>query len=139
MSKAKRGRPTKNNNIIHVDDLLVEFLSKKESDYNTEIWYFKVIDQQVKTKMKAKLSINDEGMRMPFWKTDKHEYILKVKSRFVNTTKDLIRNDHYIVFVDFESFCIDNIETDTPIKGYYAKVSGFTQPPMITFEDDDNN
>ena len=29
MSKGKRGRPTKHNNIVSVNDLYVEFLSKK--------------------------------------------------------------------------------------------------------------
>ena len=41
---AKRGRPTKNTNTIRVDDLDVDFLSKKENDYGADICYFKVVD-----------------------------------------------------------------------------------------------
>ena len=49
---AKRGRPSKNTNTIRVDDLDVEFLSKKENEYGADICYSKVVDVNTKTKLK---------------------------------------------------------------------------------------
>ena len=55
MSGTKRvGRPMKNNIKVEVSNLIVEFLSRKKHDYNPEICYMKVIDEDVKEK-KSKL------------------------------------------------------------------------------------
>ena len=44
----KRGRPAKSNTTINTNDLLVEFISKKENSYNANICYFKVVDIDAK-------------------------------------------------------------------------------------------
>ena len=44
----KRGRPAKSNTTININDLLVEFISKKENNYNAKICYFKVVDIDAK-------------------------------------------------------------------------------------------
>ena len=48
---AKRGRPANNTNTIRVDDLDVDFLSKKDNDYGADICYFNVVDANTKTKL----------------------------------------------------------------------------------------
>ena len=58
---------------------------------------------------------------MPWWKTDKAEYILKVKDKFVNVKSDLLRGNLYSINVDFEFYSFEN-EEDKTIKGYYSKV-----------------
>ena len=68
---AKRGRPSTYTNTIRVDDLDVEFLSKKENDYNADICYFKVVDANTKTKLKLIQSVEEDEIRMPYWKTEK--------------------------------------------------------------------
>ena len=119
---AKRGRPVKNTNTIRVDDLDVEFLSKKENDYNADICYFKVVDANTKTKLKLIQSVEEDEIRMPYWKTEKHELILKVKDKFINYDQELHRGNLYSINVDFESYSIENIEK--PVKGYYCKSQG---------------
>ena len=117
---AKRGRPSKNTNTIRVDDLDVEFLSKKENVYGVDICYFKVVDVNTKTKLKQVKAVEEDEIRMPYWKTEKHELILKVKDKFINYDQELQRGNMYSINVDFESYSIDNIEN--PVKGYYCKV-----------------
>ena len=107
---AKRGRPAKNTNTIRVDDLDVEFLSKKENDYGVDICYFKVVDANTKTKLKQVKAVEEDEIRMPYWKTEKHELLLKVKDKFINCDQELQRGNLYSINVDFESDSIDNIE-----------------------------
>ena len=135
---AKRGRPTKNTNTIRVDDLDVEFLSKKENDYGADICYFKVVDANAKTKLKQVKAVEEDEIRMPYWKTEKQELILKIKHKFINYDQDLLRGNLYSINVDFESYNIDNIAN--PIKGYYCKVQGVnTRQIEVDIPGDDSN
>ena len=53
MSGTKRvGRPSKNNNKVEVNNLIVEL--SKTNDYNAEICYMKVVDKDVKKKHETK-------------------------------------------------------------------------------------
>ena len=59
-AKSKRGRPAKNENKA------------------MQIFVFKVVDVECKTKMKSIIGLQDDDIRMPFWKTvDKQEMIFK--------------------------------------------------------------
>ena len=138
----KRGRPAKNENKVNINDLVVEFLTTKANDYNANICYFKVVDVECKTKMKSIIGLQDDDIRMPFWKTvDKHELILKVKDKFVNAASDLVKGSEYAIDISFESYNIEQ-EDKEPIKGYYAKVSNvkyFKPPPGIEITLNDGN
>ena len=91
-AKSKRGRPAKNENKVTINDLVVEFLATKENDYNANICYFKVVDVECKTKMKSIIGLQDDDIRMPFWKTsDKQEMVLKVKDEFAHAASDLVK------------------------------------------------
>ncbi len=48
----KRERPAKTNTTTNINDLLVEFIYKKENNYNDNICYFKVVDGDAQNKMK---------------------------------------------------------------------------------------
>ena len=112
---AKRGRPSTNTNTIRVDDLDIEFFINKESDYTADICYFKVVDANTKTKLKQVKAVEEDEIRMPYWKTEpKRELILKVKDKFINYDQELQRGNLYTINVDFESYSIDNIEK--PVK-----------------------
>ena len=122
-AKSKRGRPVKDVNKVSINDLVVEFLATKENDYNANICYFKVVDVECKTKMKSIIGLQDDDIRMPFWKTvDKQEMILKVKDKFVNAVSDLVKGLEYAIDITFESYSIEQ-EDKEPIKGYYSKIS----------------
>ena len=77
----KRGRPKKPTNTFDVNGLLAEYLSTKTDKYDNEISYFKLIDKNFKNKMSAILSHQSDECKIPFWKTEDHEYILKVKKK----------------------------------------------------------
>ena len=135
----KRGRPTKNNTTININDLSVEFISKKENNYNANICYFKVVDTDAKNKMKPIRSLEEDDVRMPYWK-DKDNIILKVKDKFVNTTDELHRGGLYTANLDFEYYSIEDSENDKSIKGYYLKVQGLVKTNIeIHIEGGDSN
>ena len=122
-AKSKRGRPVKDVDKATINDLVVEYLLTKENDYNANVCYFKVVDVECKTKMKSIIGLQDDDIRMPFWKTsDKQEIGLKVKDKFVNAVSDLVKGSVYAIDITFESYCIEQ-EDKEPIKGYYSKVS----------------
>ena len=85
--QVKRGRPKANDQKVDVNNILCEFLAIKENDYNAVICYFKIIDKDLKKKLKPILSLENDKLRMPYWKTDKLELILKVKDKFLNTVE----------------------------------------------------
>jgi hypothetical protein len=133
MSQKRVGRPMKNNNKVEVNSLIVEFLSKKKNDYGAEICYMKVVDKECKKKMKPITVLDDEGIRMPYWQTDKLEMILKVKDKFIGSIEPLEQGRLYSIDAEFESYCIEK-ENETPIKGYYLKV-----PQMRAFIEIDSD
>ena len=137
----KRGRPAKTNTTITINDLIVEFISKKENNYNANICYFKIVDGDAKNKIKPIRLLEEDGVRMPYWKDkDKNDIILKVKDKFVNTKDDLIRGGLYTANLDFEYYSIEDLENDKSIKGYYLKVQGLVKTNIeIHIEGSDSN
>ena len=138
----KRGRPVKDVNKVNINDLVVEYLATKENDWNATICYFKVVDGESKSKMKSIIGLQDDDVRMPFWKTvDKQEMILKVKDKSVNAVSDLVKGLEYAIVITFESYSIEQ-EDKEPIKGYYSKVSNvkpLKSPPGIDIAINDDN
>ena len=141
MSKGNRGRPTKNTNVLVVNDLLVEYLNTKTNTYDSEISYFKIIDTSFRVKLKSLFGLNDDGsLKMPIWITEKQEHILKAKSKFIVNHKDLIERGIFVVNISFEYYNMEQAN----IKGYYAKITkvmAVAPPPGIIDADshDDDN
>ena len=131
MSKGTRGRPAKNTNTVTINELVVEYLSTKNDNYNNEVSYFKIVDPAFRAKLKPLFSLNDEGLlKIPIWATDKSEHILKVKSKFVNNSQDLVKNVLHIININFEFYHMEQND----LKGYYAKITKVvpsTPPPGI--------
>ena len=125
----KRGRPKKSTNTFDVNGLLVEYLSTKIDKYDNEISYFKLIDKNYKNKMSAILKEVCDEIKMPFWKTEDHEYILKVKKR--HTPKNILDvNDIVTVNMTFKHYCMETND-DKLIQGFYCKIN--------SYEDDKEN
>ena len=74
-----RGRPKKNNNIIEVNNIKLEFIITKADNYQNEISYFKIIDKQFKSKLQPITSQMCDECNVPIWRTDDGFYMLKVK------------------------------------------------------------
>ena len=139
MSKQGRGRPPKSNNTVTINELIVEYLSTKNDNYNNEVSYFKIVDPAFRAKLKPLFSLNDEGLlKIPIWATDKSEHILKVKSKFVNNSQDLVKNALHIININFEFYHMEQND----VKGYYAKITKVTPsspPPGIEVEINNEN
>ena len=138
MSKGTRGRPAKNTNTVTINELIVEYLSTKKDNYDNEVSYFKIVDPAFRAKLKPLFSLNDEGLlKIPIWATDKSEHILKVKSKFVNNSQDLVKNALHIINTHFEFYHMEQND----VKGYYAKITKVTpsSPPPAGIEIEINN
>ena len=138
MSKGTRGRPAKNTNTVTINELIVEYLSTKKDNYDNEVSYFKIVDPAFRAKLKPLFSLNDEGLlKIPIWATDKSEHILKVKSKFVNNSQDLVKNALHIINTNFEFYHMEQND----VKGYYAKITKVTpsSPPPAGIEIEINN
>ena len=89
--------------------------------------------------MKPIRVLEDDKIRMPYWKNNEN-IIIKVKDTFVNTTDELQRGSNYLVNLDFEYYCIEDLESDKCIKGYYLKVQGIIIKNIeMHIEIDDSN
>ena len=139
MSKPGRGRPKTNTNTITINELIVEYLSTKKDNYDNEVSYFKIVDPAFRAKLKPLFSLNDEGLlKIPIWATDKSEHILKVKSKFVNNSQDLVKNALHIINTNFEFYHMEQND----IRGYYAKITKVTPStpaPGIEIEINNDN
>ena len=125
----RRGRPKKPTNTFDVNGLLAEYLSTKTDKYDNEVSYFKLIDKNLKGKMSAILSQQCDECKVPFWKTEDHEYILKVKKR--HTPKNILDvNEIVTVNLTFKHYCMETND-DKLIQGFYCKIN--------SFEDDKEN
>ena len=126
----KRGRPKKSTNTFDINGLITEFITTKTDKYDNEISYYKVIDKNYKNKMSGVLKEVCEECRMPFWKTEDHEYILKVKTRNTHTPKKKLENNDIVTLnLIFKYYCME--KDDGLIQGYYAKI--------LSYDDDKEN
>jgi len=125
----KRGRPKLNKNTFDVNDLLCEYLSTKTDKYDNEVSYYKVRDKNYKNKMSGILKEQCDECKMPFWKTEDHEYILKVKTKYTPKTK-LDVNDIVTVNLMFKYYAMQTND-DKLLQGYYAKI--------LSYEEDKEN
>ena len=139
MSKTGRGRPKCNHNTITINELTVEYLSTKEDNYKNDIAYFKIVDSALRAKMKPLFSLNDDGLlKIPIWQTDTNEHILKVKAKFINYLSEFVKNNVYIINLNFEFY---NMEKEN-VKGYYAKIVKVVpvkMPPNLEIDITTNN
>ena len=125
----RRGRPRKTTNTFDINGLITEYLSTKTDKYDNEVSYFKLIDKNLKNKMSVILSQQSDECKVPFWKTEDHEYILKVKKR--HTPKNILDvNDIVTVNMTFKHYCMETND-DKLIQGFYCKIN--------SFEDDKEN
>ena len=131
----KRGRPKKNTNTFDVNGLLAEYLSTKTDKYDNEISYFKLIDKNLKNKMSAILSQQSDECKVPFWKTQDHEYILKVKKKHTpKTTLDV--GDIVPINCIFKHYCMET-DGDKLLQGYYVKITSYDHVVSFSLGDND--
>ena len=125
----RRGRPRRNTNTFDVNGLTTEYLSTKTDKYDNEVSYYKIIDKNYKNKMSAILSQQSDECKMPFWKTEDSEYILKVKKKYTPKTT-LEVNDIVTLNLMFKHYCMET-DGEKLLQGYYVKIN--------SYEDDKEN
>ena len=116
-----RGRPKKNNNIIEIKDLKLEFIITKADNYNNDISYLKVIDKAFKNKLQPILSQMCDDVRLPIWKSEDGIYMLKSKARWMPEGRVFEKNEIFVADLNFHYYNME--KNDELIQGYYLKLS----------------
>ena len=122
-NKTGRGRPKKekNNNIIEIKDLKLEFITSKVDDYQNEISYIKIVDKAFKSKLQPILSQVCDDCKLPLWKSEDGIYILKCKNRWLPEGRVFEKNEIFTANLNFHYYNME--KNDALIQGFYLKVS----------------
>ena len=91
-------------------NIRVEYITTKMDNYNNEISYFKIKDRNIEQKFKL---IMKDNFKLPWFKTDKGQNILKVKRKYIKL-KDLVKDKETVVDINFKYYEINDIQ------GYYV-------------------
>ena len=95
---------------ILIKNCKVEFVTTKTDNYNNDISYFKLLEQNIDQKYSA-LMKND--FKLPWFKTDKQANILKVKPKYI-TKNEFVKDNTYLVDITFKYYKYNDVE------GYYV-------------------
>ena len=104
-------------NII-IKELQVLFISKKVDNYDNMVSYFKITDPNI-SKQSRIVNKTPDRIYKPFWKTDKGETMLKVKTKYV-PRDDLESKSSYECDLELVAYYVE--KTANELKGYYAKM-----------------
>ena len=75
------GRSNKNIKSIDIISVKLEYISTKEDNYGNNIAYLKLIDNS--KKLQPILDQPCEDCRIPLWKIETDDYLLKCKDKFM--------------------------------------------------------
>jgi hypothetical protein len=117
------GRPQKNDLNIIIKDLNIEIITIKTDEYDNEVVFAKVIDPNVKTKMKQITSLSEanDKLKVPYFVGDSGAVILKFKKKFVETLEgEELEKKKYTITAEFNYYSMTKAENE--FTGYYIKV-----------------
>ena len=101
---------------LEIKNINVTYISTKTDKYDNTICYFKVTDKNASVKLKPIIAHECEECKVPLWKTEDGEYMLKVKQRYAPT---LLNSDTTLtVKLTFKYYCMN--KDDTLLQGYYT-------------------
>ena len=101
---------------ITISECEVEYVSKKTDKFGVLKWYFKLVDADLRKKLKPVSKYKE--LKLPFWKSDKGDYLLTVGDKHVRAGEELSRDVKYVASITFASYEL----VDKDIKGYFAKI-----------------
>ena len=101
-----------------IKELQVQFISKKVDNYDNMVSYFKITDPNISKQLRIVNKMSDRIYK-PFWKTDKGETMLKVKTKYVQRD-DLESKSSYECDLELVAYYVE--KTANELKGYYAKM-----------------
>ena len=131
---SKKGRPKHNNNNILINDINVEYLSKKQDKFDNSVVYLKLTDPKNKLKPIIDIQANDNDIRLPIWTTDTQDVILKVKEKWLNVADDLQTLTNYVINADFTAYSLDTENGN--VRGYYIKIPKIKKKKNEDINDD---
>ena len=95
---------------IVIKNVRVEYITTKLDTYNNEISYFKIKDKNIEQKFKP---IMKDKFKLPWFKTDKNQTIIKVKQKYIKNLEP-VKEKEIIVDINFKYYSMNDIE------GYYV-------------------
>ena len=91
---------------IVIKNVRVVYITTKCDRYNNELAYFKIKDKNIEQKFST---IIKDGFNLPWFKSDKGQYILKVKSKYIKLN-DPKKDVPIIVDLEFKYYKMNDIE-----------------------------
>ena len=119
--KNAKGRPSKNNNEVKINELVVEYLTTKANNYGKSIQYYKITDSAFRSKFKPLFSLNDGDLKLPLWETENKDFIIKVGDQWNASLLEMIQGGCYVLDLEFKFYDLETNDGKN-IKGYYAKI-----------------
>ena len=95
---------------IVIKNVRVEYITTKTDNYDNEICYFKLKDKNIESKF---ASIIKPDFRLPWFKSDKGYYLLKVKTKY-NKLEQMHKEETVLVDAVFKYYKYNDME------GYYV-------------------
>lgn len=132
MLKGSNGRPQKQNNVVKVSELIVEYLTTKPNNYSKNSMYFKITDSYFRAKFKPLFSLNDGDLEILIWETENKELILKVGDQWYAGICELMNGETYVLDLEFQSYQLETNDGNN-IKGYYCKIPN-AKPLQVKFD-----
>ena len=117
-------------NTIEIQNINATYISTKTDKFDNNNCYFKINDSKAKKKLSPILSQMCEECRLPLWKTDDGEYMIKVKQKYA--PKLLVADTDLTVMLTLKYYCMDVMD-GVIREGYYAKMK-----VMNTTENENN-
>ena len=91
---------------IVIKNVRVEYITTKTDAFDNEICYFKLKEKNMESKFAA---IMKNDFRLPWFKTDKGYYLLKVKTKY-SKLKVLHENETVLVEICFKYYKMNDSE-----------------------------
>ena len=88
------------NDKIVIKNVRVEYITTKTDNYDNEICYFKLKDKNIESKFAAIMKTN---FRLPWFKSDRGYYLLKVKTKY-NKLETLNKDESILVDIVFKYY-----------------------------------
>ena len=110
---------------VEIKNIKVTYISTKTDKFDNTICYFKVTDTKAKKRLNPILTEMCEECRLPLWKTDSGEYMLKVKQKYA--PKFLVADTDLTVLLTFKYYCMEVMD-GVINQGYYAQMKVMSKP-----------
>ena len=94
------------NDKIVIKNVRVEYITTKTDNYDNENCYFKLKDKNIESKFAA---IMKDNFRLPWFKSDRGYYLLKVKTKY-NKLETLNKDESVLVDIVFKYYKYNDSE-----------------------------